>query len=414
MATISTTEISFTTTDWSEDVTVTPVSDDDPLNETTDILHLVSIGDNALPTALLPVEVIDDDALGLTLTHADFPLDVSVGHNYDGLIELAEGDTAIYSVALADEPSNDVTITLSSSDSDALTLSKDTTDPKTFSSSLTLTFEKDKYDEAQDVTLKAKADMDASDEIGTITHEADIGGKDYVLAQVRAVVRDSALPALTFEQQSVEISEIIVSEDGMATYTVKPASAPSTDLTVTPALILTNTDNEIIASYVDTISVAPASLTFTAGTNGNWETPQTMTVTGLSDDDEFDDSAVIWHVATHDGEDYIVGSLPVTVTDGNRAPYFEEGLDTTREIPETAGQGTNVGDPVTALDLNTSDTLTYSLEDPDGKFAITPSNSATGQITVAANSSLDYETKQDYSMQVVVSDRAADGLTDKI
>ena len=114
------------------------------------------------------------------------------------------------------------------------------------------------------------------------------------------------------------------------------------------------------------------------------------------------------------GITYRWGSVFVTVTDGNRAPYFEEGLGTTREIPETAGQGTNVGDPVTALDLNTSDTLTYSLEDPDSKFAITPSNSVTGQITVAANSSLDYETKQDYSMQVVVSDRAADGLTDKI
>ena len=85
VATISTTEITFTTTDWSEDVTVTPVSDDDPLNETTDVLHLVSIGDHEFPTALLPVEVTDDDALGLTLTstaaEATFPTvaEVAVG-----------------------------------------------------------------------------------------------------------------------------------------------------------------------------------------------------------------------------------------------------------------------------------------------------------------------------------------------
>ena len=69
---------------------------------------------------------------------------------------------------------------------------------------------------------------------------------------------------------------------------------------------------------------------------------------------------------------------------------------------------------MTALDLNTSDTLTYTLDDPSGNFAITLSNSTTGQITVAANNSLDYEIEQDYSMEVVVSDRAADGLTDKI
>ena len=401
VATISTTEITFTTTDWSEDVTVTPVSDDDPLNETTDILHLVSIGDHEFPTALLPVEVIDDDALGLTLTHADFPIDVSVGHNYDGLIELAEGDTAIYSVALADEPSDDVTITLSSSNSDALTLSKDTTDPKTFSSSLTLTFEKDKYDEAQDVTLKAKADMDASDEIGTITHEADIGGKDYVLAKVRAFVRDSAVPALTLVPDTGEVT--IPTDGGTVTYTIVPAVVPSSELTV-----------NLASSDVDVVTVMPSSLTFTVGTSGNWETPQTVTVTSVADDDEFDDQAEIEHTAVLHGITYRWGSVFVTVTDGNRAPYFEEGLDTTREVPESASQGIDVGAPVTALDLNTSDTLTYTLDDPSGNFAITLSNSTTGQITVAANNSLDYEIEQDYSMEVVVSDRAADGLTDKI
>ena len=308
---------------------------------------------------------------------------------------------------LDEEPDDDVTIDLMNSDSGHLTASP---------SSITFTKEGEASDPnkwvwnaPQTVTLTAVTDSDASDEIVTITHVADIGGKDYVLAQVRAVVRDSALPALTLEQQNRDISEITVAEGGTATYTVKPASAPSSDLTVTPALILTNTDNEIIASFVDTIAVVPASLIFTAGTNGNWETPQTMTVTGLPDDDEFDDPAVIWHVARHDGEDYIMGRLPVTVTDGNRAPYFEEGLDTTREVPETAGQGTSVGDPVTALDLNTGDTLTYSLDDPGPKFDI---NSATSQVTVAANNSLDYETEPDHEVKVTVTDPG--GLSDTI
>ena len=96
VATISTTEITFTTMDWSEDVTVTPESDDDALNAIMYILHKVSIGDNALPTALLPVEVIDDDALGLTLTRTGFPSEVSVGLKYDGFLPLAEGDNTTY------------------------------------------------------------------------------------------------------------------------------------------------------------------------------------------------------------------------------------------------------------------------------------------------------------------------------
>ena len=120
VATISTTKITFTTTDWSEDVTVTPVSDDDPLNETTDILHLVSIGDHEFPTALLPVEVTDDDAFGVTLTHADFPGDVSVGHTQDGFLLLAEGDNTTCTVHLDEEPDGDVTIDLVSSDTGTL------------------------------------------------------------------------------------------------------------------------------------------------------------------------------------------------------------------------------------------------------------------------------------------------------
>ena len=101
----------------------------------------------------------------------------------------------------------------------------------------------------------------------------------------------------------------------------------------------------------------------------------------------------------------------VTVTDGNRAPFFEDGLSTTREVPEDAGQGASVGGPVTATDQNAGDTLTYTLDDPSGKFSI---NSSTGQITVAADDSLDHETQQDYSVDVTVSDRTMGGLYDKI
>ena len=60
----------------------------------------------------------------------------------------------------------------------------------------------------------------------------------------------------------------------------------------------------------------------------------------------------------------------VTVTDGNRAPFFNDGTSTTREIPENAGQGASVGSPVAATDLNTGDTLTYTLDDPSGLFEI--------------------------------------------
>lgn len=215
---------------------------------------------------------------------------------------------------------------------------------------------------------------------------------------MRAIIRDSGLPALTYSPNSREVT--IGSEGGTAIYTIVPASEPSSDLTVA----LSSSDR-------DSVTVASPSLTFTVGASGNWETPQTVTVTGVADADEFDDLAYIRHRTTVDGEEYSWASVEVTVSDSNRAPFFEEGLDTTRYVAESAGQGANVGDPITATDLNTGDTLTYSLDDQNGKFAI---NNTTGQITVAADDSLDYETEQDYSVEVVVSVRTTDGLTDKI
>ena len=78
-------------------------------------------------------------------------------------------------------------------------------------------------------------------------------------------------------------------------------------------------------------------------------------------------------------------------------------------MSENAGAGANVGDPVAAIDLNTSDTLTYSLEDPDSPFAIT---SQTGQTSVKSGDTLDYETESDYHLRVTATDPG--GLTDII
>ncbi len=162
--------------------------------------------------------------------------------------------------------------------------------------------------------------------------------------------------------------------------------------------------------FENAIYVWQDELSFTGGASGNWGTPQAVTVTGENDDDEFDDLPELEHILIVGSKTALRPTVYVTVVDGNRAPYFVEGTDATRSVPETAGAGTNVGDPVEALDLNTSDTLTYTLEDTSGKFTI----DSDGQIRVAADNSLDYETSTDHSLVVTVRDRATGGLTDNI
>ena len=53
--------------------------------------------------------------------------------------------------------------------------------------------------------------------------------------------------------------------------------------------------------------------------------------------------------------------MTVTVTDVNEPPEFDSAT-ATREVPENAEAGENIGDPVTANDPDTGDTQTYTLE----------------------------------------------------
>ena len=92
VATVSDTTLTFTTANGTnaQNVTVTGTTDTDANYEATEILHEVSIGSYRYPTAVIPVEVSDDDVPVLTLasthTAADFPSDVSDGYPFDGRI----------------------------------------------------------------------------------------------------------------------------------------------------------------------------------------------------------------------------------------------------------------------------------------------------------------------------------------
>ena len=100
-------------------------------------------------------------------------------------------------------------------------------------------------------------------------------------------------------------------------------------------------------------------------------------------------------------------TVNITVTDVNEAPMFSEAIDEGgvsriyRSIPENAAAGTNIGDPVSAIDPDGSDVvLIYNLEGTDADmFEI---DSVTGQLKTKV--ALDYTTNPSYEVKVVVSD----------
>ena len=93
-------------------------------------------------------------------------------------------------------------------------------------------------------------------------------------------------------------------------------------------------------------------------------------------------------------------NIQVTVPAANADPTFPDTEDGERVLDEGAGVGARVGGPVTAMDGD-NDTLIFSLGGVDAtSFEI----DGTGQISVAEGTTLDFEAKREYSVEVSVSD----------
>ena len=93
-------------------------------------------------------------------------------------------------------------------------------------------------------------------------------------------------------------------------------------------------------------------------------------------------------------------ALTVEATPVNAAPEFTDGTSATRTVSENTAAGTAIGTPVAATDADPGDTLTFTLGGTDAaSFAIVATS---GQLQTSA--ALDYETKNSYSVSVMVSD----------
>ena len=81
------------------------------------------------------------------------------------------------------------------------------------------------------------------------------------------------------------------------------------------------------------------------------------------------------------------------------APAFPDSEDGMRSVDENSGEGTDVGDPVTASNADS-----YALSGTDAtSFSI---NGATGQIMVGTGTMLDFETADSYMVTVIATDAA--------
>ena len=150
-------------------------------------------------------------------------------------------------MVLDSQPTGDVTVTPSSSDTGAATVAP------------VLTFTAGNWDQPQSLTVTGvndAIDNPGDERSATISHAVAGGGYGAVqAADVIATVTDDDGAGITLSAQAVSVAE----DGGTATYTVVLDSQPTGDVTVTPS-----------SSDPGAATVAPV-LTFTAG---NWDQPQ--------------------------------------------------------------------------------------------------------------------------------------------
>ena len=156
------------------------------------------------------------------------------------------------------------------------------------------------------------------------------------------------------------------------------------------ALSATDPDDDELTYSLGGTDAASFSLVDTSGqlqtkATLDYETKASYSVTITVSDDTLADAVDV--------------TINVTDVGENRAPVFTEGESTTREVPENAGSGVNIGGAVSATDADDDD-LTYTLGGTDADaFSI---NRETGQLHT--KTALDYETQTSYSVMITVSD----------
>ncbi len=313
IATVSAATLTFTTTNYStaQTVTVTGVDDkvDQGSNRSTTISHIGTsddIGYN-IPFDNVSVTLVDDDVAAVTKSSASISVTEAAG----------DGNTGTYTVVLDSKPTHTVTVAVASGAKAIATVSP-----------AALTFTTTNYNTAQTVTVTGvddKVDQE-SNRSTTISHSAtstDTVYSNITITDVAIVLvdNDGRGVNVTDSDGSTSVTEA-TGDDNTDTYTVVLNSQPANDVTIT-----------VSSGAVTGATVNPATLTFTTS---NWETAQTVTVTGVDDEvaQSSDRSVTISHSAVSNDPKYngiSISSITATVVNDDTAEV---------KINSTEGTGT--------------------------------------------------------------------------
>ena len=399
-------------------ITVRAGSDANLADETTTLTHTAAGAGSGFAgvSNALSVTVEDDDRGSILLTQNSAAITALT------INEEAAADTT-YQVALSQAPLADVTVTVTTSDNDAVTIDGPDGDT-TFSDSETISFTASDYG-AKTVTIKAPADADPDNESVTLSHaatDATMGtnsGYDGVSESLSVTVTDDDAPNIVLSVATLTVAE----ENGSpATYTVALATQPTADVTVT----VTAAGDLEIDDNTGTDFSSSETLTFTGGATGNWETAQSIRVNATADNDLKDDTPTITHnpSSTDSGYNALANkTLNVTITDNDTGSIvlkqsgsalttltLSEGGAAVNYTVELSHQPTaNVSVTVTAAGDVTIDNASGSDFDTSETLTFTPSSY--GAQTIRARAADDSDLGPDTTTITHVAADATTGVT---
>lgn len=335
-ATVDVATLTFTPAnyDQAQTVTVSGLADadvaDDPVT--------VTLSSDGLTDVTVSVTVADDDTQTIQVSSG------TVNAN-------EEGTDGSFTVRLSNDPLGTVEVTVASSDGGAATASPST-----------LTFDSSNYDDPQTVTVSGTGDADVADEDVTVTLSAP-GLAD---ATVDVNVNDDDTQTIVASATTVSVNETAPGNTG--TFTVRLSHDPLGTFTVT----LTSTD-------AAAATVSPTSLTFDSS---NYDTPQTVTASGVVDTDRNAESVPVRLSGTG------VADVTVTVNVADTTPSYP--VDMFVRVfttpANTAGNHllTYLGNNRyrATVTLNGPDVINFKIGDANNTLATTFAISASGSVVI--------------------------------
>jgi len=258
------TSLTFTSSNYATNQTVTVTGQDDAADDgDVDYKIVTAAATSADPT----YNGIDGDDMGVVNNNDDTA--AIVANPTTGLTTTEGGGTDLFSVTLATPPTNLVTVLLSSS------IPTEGTVPAS------IQFLTSDWNVPQTVTVTGIDDIAADGgqayQINGAGSSADGKYHNLSMSSVSVTNSDNDTPGLTVSPTS---GLTTTEAGGTASFTVKLASQPSANVSLT-----------VSTSDATEGAPSPSSLTFTAA---NWNSPQTVTVTGA--DDNLDDGDVSYNI----------------------------------------------------------------------------------------------------------------------